>query len=283
MKELPITDPLVADALKSLLYEVSVQPKPGLVDPVSSGPHPDMDVFTFIDSALSLTEYFTACSQLGNQFTKNDLTQLFVQLRRWGLKAEQSMLTATKGVNTHKGAIFSLGIAVGAQAYRKQHNELTFTFVVQQMLVGLTQNDLQTENLKQKQSLTAGQRLYLQYGLTGIRGEAQQGFPTVTNWALPALKQATGTLNERLLDTLMVILQHSQDTNLIKRAQTPQIIPWAQQQARHFLDLGGAKTVAGKQFLQELNQAFIMKNLSLGGSADLLILTIFLALQEQIL
>ncbi|MBA1392939.1 triphosphoribosyl-dephospho-CoA synthase, partial [Lactobacillus sp. XV13L] len=235
-------------ALQSLLYEVSVQPKPGLVDPVSSGPHFDMNVFTFIKSALSLQDYFQQCESLGYKFDQKDLTQLFQQVRFVGIKAEQQMLEATGGVNTHKGAVFSLGIAVSAKAYEQKHQHQDFSAIVQQMLQDLLKDDFQVSKLQQQAHLTAGQRLYLQYGLTGIRGEAQQGFPTVTKWALPFLKKSTGTINQRLLDTLMVILLHSQDTNLIKRAQTPQVIMWAQTQARQFLNLGGAKNPAGWQF-----------------------------------
>jgi Triphosphoribosyl-dephospho-CoA synthetase len=99
-------DALVGDALRALLYEVSVNPKPGLVDPVSSGPHPDMDVFTFIDSSMSLRRYFSRCVEQGTTFQGDDLRALFLAIRPAGVEAEKAMFEATKGVNTHKGAIF---------------------------------------------------------------------------------------------------------------------------------------------------------------------------------
>jgi len=100
---------IVNHALRALLYEVTVNPKPGLVDPLSAGPHPDMNAFMFIDSALSLAPYFNACAAAGVAYTAVDLTGLFKQIRGIGVQAEQTMFAATKGVNTHKGAVFSLG------------------------------------------------------------------------------------------------------------------------------------------------------------------------------
>jgi Triphosphoribosyl-dephospho-CoA synthetase len=66
---MPTRDPAVLNATRALLYEVSVTPKPGLVDPADVGPHPDMDVFTFIDSATALEDYWTTCFALGQAFT----------------------------------------------------------------------------------------------------------------------------------------------------------------------------------------------------------------------
>ncbi|MGO3462939.1 MAG: triphosphoribosyl-dephospho-CoA synthase, partial [Lactiplantibacillus plantarum] len=94
---------IVNHALRALLYEVTVNPKPGLVDPLSAGPHPDMNAFMFIDSALSLAPYFNACAAAGVAYTAVDLTGLFKQIRGIGVQAEQTMFAATKGVNTHKG------------------------------------------------------------------------------------------------------------------------------------------------------------------------------------
>lgn len=102
---------LVSTALAAMLYEVSVNPKPGLVDPVDAGPHPDMNVFMFIDSAVSLRRYFDECVAAGEQFTGGltALPDLFQTIRPAGIEAEKDMFGATHGVNTHKGAIFFTG------------------------------------------------------------------------------------------------------------------------------------------------------------------------------
>ncbi|MBM7543628.1 triphosphoribosyl-dephospho-CoA synthase CitG [Weissella beninensis] len=278
---------IVEYAQKALLYEVSVNPKPGLVDPISNGAHQDMDVFTFINSSVSLYSYFEAASDLGLTFkgNENDLPKLFQTLRKQGQLAESTMFTATNGVNTHKGAIFSLGILVCATAYVSQHartiNITNIIDVVKRMLANLVNDDL--ANLKPNKPLTAGQQQYLKYGKTGIRGEAQAGFPTVLQFGLPMLRKSSGTINQRLLDTLMKIAQNTQDSNLIKRAHTPSITVWFSSKCQRYFELGGSKTAMGYQYLQSLDKILIAKNLSLGGSADLLILTIYLGLVEDIL
>lgn len=276
-------DTLVGDALRALLYEVSVNPKPGLVDPVSSGPHPDMNVFTFIDSSMSLRRYFSRCVEQGSAFQGEDLRALFLAIRPAGIEAEKAMFEATKGVNTHKGAIFSLGILVTADAYHADHHDFSLQKIVQLMLKDLTVNDFKGLADKTPESLTAGEKEYLTYGIKGIRGEAEAGFPTVLDIALPALRQHQGTKNQRLLDTLMTIVGNSVDTNLVKRAKTNDIVAWAHLQSERYFALGGSRTVQGMAFLDELNEIFTARNLSLGGSADLLILTIFMGLREGVI
>ncbi|WP_047998605.1 triphosphoribosyl-dephospho-CoA synthase CitG [Lactiplantibacillus herbarum] len=273
---------LPALALKSLLYEVSVTPKPGLVDPANPGPHPDMTVFTFIDSAVSLESYFEQCRQAGAEFKGTDLTVLFQQIRPAGIRAEKAMFAATKGVNTHKGAVFSLGVLVTAGAYTLATASVfdvdRLFKTVRAMLVGLVNHDLGA--IQPNQMTTAGERQYAKYGQGGIRAEAEAGYPVVADIALPFLRQQSGPLNYRLLDTLMVIAAHTTDTNLIKRAGTPDILPWMRAQTKQYFELGGSQTTAGWEFLVQLNQEFLVRNLSLGGSADLLILTIFVGLIE---
>ncbi|KRK48747.1 triphosphoribosyl-dephospho-CoA synthase [Secundilactobacillus kimchicus JCM 15530] len=275
---------IVTNAVRALLYEVSVQPKPGLVDPVSSGPHPDMDVFTFLDSSVSLTAYFKACVQTAWSFNDEaTLPTLFEQIRPLGIQAEATMFDATSGINTHKGAVFSLGIVVTATAYAESHDRQDVFKIVKEMLVGLVERDFSKVTEKAENEMTAGEREYVHFGITGIRGEAEHGYLTVTQVALPQLSTARGTLNERLLDTLMAIVGHSVDTNLVKRAGSIDIIPWANDQVSRYFLAGGSRTEAGMAYLKQLNQVFLEKNLSLGGSADLLIVTIFVALSQGII
>lgn len=102
-------------ATKALLYEVSISPKAGLVSRLSNGSHKDMDFYTFIDSVLSLSYYFSECYTYGqenNFYSPN----FFKNLRDLGKKAEKEMYQATNGVNTHKGTIFSMGILISVLA-----------------------------------------------------------------------------------------------------------------------------------------------------------------------
>lgn len=274
---------LVNDAIRSMVYEVSVNPKPGLVDPVSPGPHPDMDVFMFIDSALSLRQYFAQSVELGTSFDQADLTKMFAQLRQYGIEAEKAMFAATQGVNTHKGAVFSLGVLTCAEAYRMKHSTDDLSTIVRRMLKGLTANDYNKLQAKPVDQLTAGEKEFLRYGIKGIRGEAEAGYPTVMNIGIPALEKSTGTTMQRLMDTFMQIVAKTVDTNLVKRAGRESVIEEAHRQANHFLALGGIKTVEGREYLAWMNEEYLDKNYSLGGSADLLILTIFVGLRKGIL
>lgn len=267
---------IVQNALRALLYEVVTWPKPGLVDPISQGPHPDMNIYLFIDSSVSLTNYFKKAEQIGKQFSEVDLTVMFKELRQAGIKAEKTMFTATHGVNTHKGAIFSLGLFVCAVSYCQKHGLADEFAVVKQMTNGLVAHDLG------KKSNTAGERQFLRYGLGGVRAEAEAGYPIVRNVVLPFLAKSSGDLQTRLLDTLMKIASVNEDSNLIKRAGNPQVITWLHEQANKYLQLGGFATKEGKHFLQHLNEICLNRNYSLGGCADLLIVTIFLGLEEGV-
>lgn len=132
---------IVNNALKALLYEVIINPKPGLVDPVDNGSHNDMDVFTFVNSSLALEEYLDKAAEIGESFTGTDLTIMFNRLREKGVLAEKAMLTATQGVNTHKGAVFSLGIFVCAQSYAKRNRQNVYD-VIRSMCANLIEHDL---------------------------------------------------------------------------------------------------------------------------------------------
>ncbi|MFT8728402.1 MAG: triphosphoribosyl-dephospho-CoA synthase CitG [Liquorilactobacillus ghanensis] len=283
-------DKIIDLAQKSLLYEVTVNPKPGLVDPHNHDSHPDMDIFTFIDSSLSLRPYFCSCFDAGWNFAKKDLQELFKEIRPLGVAAEKKMFTATNGVNTHKGAIFSLGIVVTATAYVYHQNNNddvdNILKIIRDMCHDLVENDF--KNLRQLpvENLTAGQKQYLDFGLTGIRGEVQQGFPTIVKWGLPYLNKVSlnQDLNQRLLNVLLQLALHTVDSNLIKRANySKETINKAHQLINEYFEFGAEKTASGRSTFNQILAYFKQKNLSLGGTADLLIVTIFLGLLTDLL
>lgn len=266
---------VVNNALKGLLYEVSLNPKPGLVDPVSMGSHTDMNMFMFIDSSLSLKSYLDKAFKLGRNFEGSDLKLLFNALRAEGVLAEQTMFNATNNVNTHKGAIFSLGIWVTAIAYSTKDGSATMTEVrrvIQRMVEGLIEKDLASNRV----ATTAGEQQFQTYQLTGIRGEAVNGFPGVAEVAVPFLQATFGTMTQRLLDTLMKIAATLEDSTLIKRAKTPDVLAEMKEWTSIYFKLGGSHTEQGMKYLYDLDRLFIERNLSIGGSADTLILTIFI-------
>ena len=110
-------------AYQALLEEVYTVPKPGLVDPYSCGAHTDMDVQTFERSAEALYPWFVRMAYQGYQLTCTP-EDLFREIRKTGMLAEEAMYRATGHVNTHKGMIFTLGIfsaAAGRNGYFTIH------------------------------------------------------------------------------------------------------------------------------------------------------------------
>lgn len=267
---------IVENALKSLLYEVVTLPKPGLVDPLDRGSHDDMDAYTFIDSSVAMTPYLEEASNIGENFAGEDLFQMFNLLRQAGIKAEKSMLKATNGVNTHKGAIFSLGIFVCARSFAQKNSQDTFE-IIRKMCYNLVEHDLTNINKPH----TAGENQYLKYHKAGVRELAQAGYPVVEQVSLPYLENHSGTLQEKLLDTLMLLATQVDDTTFIKRAKDIHKLSWLHQAAKKYLDLGASRSQEGRDYLNELNRIFKENHYSIGGCADLLIVTIFMALEDK--
>ena len=261
-------------AVQALLYEVAVTPKPGLVDRENSGSHRDMDFFTFQASAAALYPYFCQCVKIGAETA--DAQETFRRLRLPGKMAEGEMLHATAGVNTHKGAIFSMGILCGAlgRLERQQWSDPGAVLAeCAAMTKGLVSQDY--VNLTPETAKTAGQKLYLEYGITGVRGQAEGGFPAVLNVGLPKLEAALAagkTINEGGRAALLAMLADTVDTNMIHRGGYER----AKQAAEAIGELLKVEPYPTKEALEALNEEFVRDNLSPGGTADLLALTLML-------
>lgn len=275
----PSYSKIASIAMKALLYEVSATPKPGLVDRLGSGAHSDMDYFTFIDSTISLQDTFYACVEAGAKF-KGEPKDLLKQLRPIGIEGELQMLKVTKGVNTHKGAIFSLGIICAAAGYLniQPYSMEDLCSYVKTMAVDLIQE------LKDSQMNTAGEKLYHDYGVLGIRGEVSLGFPAVRKYGLPTMKKihSEGILskNEMLIQVLISLLVHVTDSNVLSRSGLKGL-EYAQSSAKKALALGGVYTEEGWYYIVSMDQLFIDENISPGGVADLLAVTTMMYLLEN--
>lgn len=249
-------------AQRALLYEALTTPKPGLVDCENTGAHKDMDLFSFANSACALRPYFESCVRLGIENAPIN------HLQYTGRLAEADMLAAAKA-NTHKGAIFSLGIlcyAAGSCGETAATDEILrkSAEIGAHFLQQMQENPL---------ARTGGERQYLAYGLTGARGEAASGFETVRKYALPALQSALSQgkpLPQSGLYALMTLIIHVKDSNIIRRAGLD-AQQWAADEARRALE-----NDCDIAFLQDMNDRFVQKNISPGGSADLLAVTYFL-------
>ena len=255
-----------------LLQEVAVTPKPGLVDRRNTGSHRDMDYAMFQKSAYALTPYFIRCAQLGLDTRQEPPAAVFAQLRSLGRQAEETMYRATDGVNTHKGAIFCLGLlcAAAGRLPQAQRTPEAICREAGQLCAGITRElTIPTENP------TAGQRLYLAHGVTGVRGEAEGGFPTVLYVGLPVYEAALSQgkdHNDAALAALLAIIAQGTDTNLMARGGFDTARQVTQSIAQRIKN-GPYLPV---EALEILDDAFIARNLSPGGSADLLACTLFL-------
>ena len=257
-------------ACRALLYEVCVTPKPGLVDRDGNGSHSDMDIYTFLRSASALAPYFTECARTGRRTAGLAARETFAKLRLAGKMAEGVMLSATGGVNTHKGAIFSMGLVCGAagrldrDAWRSPERVLSEAAAI---VKGLSAHDF--ADLTPGNAVTHGQKLYLRHGVTGIRGEAEAGFPAVLRYGLPVLDNGLAmgkSPDEAGAAALLSMLARTVDTNMLARngGDIPESVT-AELSAT--LD---ATPYPDTETLRKLDAEFIRRNLSPGGSADLL-------------
>ena len=264
----------------ALMAEVGATPKPGLVDRHDSGAHTDMNYATFEDSTTAIVPYLTQMFERGISWESKDFNALFESIRPIGVEAEKAMFAATEGVNTHKGMIFSMGtIAAAAGLFYTRHKQFDAEKIL--MLSGYLCYDAMRKDFQKidrKNPKTNGELLYLRYSTKGIRGEAQKGFPSVRTVSLPAMRAAFlagQTENEAYLNTLLTLMANVDDTNVLSRTNTV-VQGYVKSEAAQLLKIGGASTPKGMEALKKLNQKFIHMNVSPGGCADLLAVTILL-------
>ncbi|MFT5875317.1 MAG: triphosphoribosyl-dephospho-CoA synthase [Clostridium sp.] len=281
---------IAALAQRAILYEVSTTPKPGLVDRDNSGSHKDMDFFTFMASSSVLYRGFFQCALEGLCFDDSDNTELLSKIRVHGIQCEKAMFAATNGVNTHKGIIFSVGIlsAVIGNIYKKygfKNYSMEVVFEeVKKVTKDLTLRDF--KNISNIKTLTHGERLYKEYGYKGIRGEIESGFITVQKGALQVIRNwainKQFSMNDLFLEIIINLMAEGEDTNVIIRGGIDSLLR-VKSISREFLEAGGMKQFQAKEKLENINEYFIKKNLSPGGAADLLAVSIFLGMIEGII
>jgi len=276
----PRTAPGVADffaevAYEALRVEVRLTPKPGLVDLRNNGAHADMNFTTFVASADALRPFFREFFAVGADDAGAPKTLVFARLREVGLAAERAMFAATGGVNTHKGTIFAFGLLLGAAGRLHSAGDELDADAICEEAATLVEGIVERELAPPSEPRTAGERIFRQYGLTGARGEAASGFARVREGSLCVYERALAAGRDRddaLLDALLHLLACNPDTNLAARGGL-EGLRWAQGQARRLLYAGGADLADFAARMQALDDAFILRNLSPGGSADLIAIT----------
>ncbi|KAB0566745.1 triphosphoribosyl-dephospho-CoA synthase [Pseudomonas palleroniana] len=265
LHELSLADRLADLAVDALIDEADLSPKPALVDRRGNGAHSDLHLGLMHASALSLWPMFKAMAEAAIEFDEIGLP-LREALGQIGREGEQAMLITTQGVNTHRGAIWALGLLTAAAAL--QPRAVTLTAARLALL-----NDRYAP-----QPLSHGVQVAQRYGARGAREEAQLGFPSVMQRGLPQLRtsrlQNVGEQNARL-DALLAIMTELADTCVLYRAG-PEGISAMQQGAQAVLEAGGSATLAGRRRLHELDLQLLALNASPGGAADLLAACLFI-------
>ena len=264
-------------ATKALLYEVSISPKAGLVSRLSNGSHKDMNFYTFIDSSLALHNYFLNCFDYGQEKLFS-CPNFFKDLREVGKVAEKEMYEATKGINTHKGTIFSMGILLAVLGvHLKENKEIDLKILsekIKEMCKPLLNELKDADNIS-----TYGEKAYKEYHLTGARGLAISGYEIVLLDGINKLRDFCKTLDFETACILLLFYYMSvlDDTNIVNRASIT-TLKEVQILSKELFE-ENKKTLEKeniKNSMSKLNDIFIEKNISAGGSADLLILTIFI-------
>ena len=244
---------LATDALRQ---ELDTTPKPGLVDCADSGAHSDMDYATMSRSIQAIHPYFTQLALAG--FSKT-LPQADA-LRQLGLEAEKAMLAATGGVNTHKGALFSMGLTIVAATHllfnQKSINATDLQATITQLALRFEQP-----------SGTHGHQVLAQNKVNGALASAQNGYQLLFSHWLPYYSGLNSD-PQRLHKTLLLIMSMLDDTNVAYRKGADEM-KHVKDEARALLDdFSLAK-------LSQMNSDFTARNISPGGCADMLSLTFF--------
>lgn len=257
--------------VEALIDEANLSPKPGLVDRRGNGAHHDLHLGLMHASALALWPSFKAMADAAS--AAGEITQsLRDELGRLGREGEAEMLRVTKGVNTHRGAIWALGLLGAAAALAPD------ALAPAQVALRAARIARLDDRVAPPATDSHGAQVCRRYGVHGAREEAQLAFPAVIRQALPQLARSraagAGEQNARL-DALLAIMTSLADTCVLYRAGMAGL-SCMQAGARAVLAAGGSASLAGRRRLRELEREMLRLRASPGGAADLLAATLFL-------
>ncbi|MGD0442819.1 MAG: triphosphoribosyl-dephospho-CoA synthase [Edaphobacter sp.] len=267
------TEHLAELARQALIAEAELTPKPGLVDRRGAGAHSDLSLDIMRRSASEIAPYFAAMAAAAQSMPFGQ--RLRTEVAAIGRAAESTMLQATGGSNSHKGAIWILGLLVTAAGQRIDSNPTAIAQDAGSLAC--------LPGRAQPQLVSHGDMVRARYGVTGARGEALSGFPHVIQVGLPALRAARNngcTETNSRLSALLNIMVHLEDTCVLYRGGT-EALAVAHKGASDVLLAGGPGSAAGDQAMMRLDHELFIRNISPGGSADLLAATLFLDAMEQ--
>ena len=252
-------------AVASLYKELVLYPKPGLVSLVDNGSHADMNAATFMRSLFSLRHYFARICQAGFDGAP------FATLRTLGIEAEARMMRATGGINTHRGAIFSLGL-ICAAAGRAHAERVAATPSALRAVLLIRWGDELAEHSCPGDGASHGLSVAANHAVSGAREEGALGFPSVFEIGLPALRKSLARSHDMHLariDALFALMAHVSDTNVYHRGGSDGAHT-VRKHAREFIDMGGTAHPQWRSQALASHRVFVERRLSPGGAADLL-------------
>ena len=269
-------------AASATLAEVFTAPKPGLVDRFGPGSHRDMDFCTFLLSACALAPYWPKQALTGLNGVSPG--EALLCLRKTGLEMDSAMYAATSGVNTHKGLIFALSLLLyGAGRCLFLGSDLTpenITSEASGAVRGCCDRELGSlAGGVPGRKLSSGEKIFLEHGLTGIRGEAERGFPTIMRHGVTSYKEALArgaSPNDSALFCLFNLMMHGEDTNIVARKG---FRFWKDEYPGLVMSLLRHKPPYSMEAINAFHDAdvfFSESGISPGGAADMLSCSIFL-------
>ncbi|MDE1891670.1 MAG: malonate decarboxylase holo-[acyl-carrier-protein] synthase [Betaproteobacteria bacterium] len=247
--------------LTALYDELRLCPKPGLVNPLDTGSHHDMDMHLLWRSVFALRHYFLAIIDLGQQQAPFD------KLREQGIVAENKMLARTAGVNTHRGGIFHLGLLLAARASQPATTAQKICARILELWgEELTRHQMQTRALN-----SHGQLVFKQWHRPGALEMALSGYAFVVNDALPFYRQALAQDHEFYARsrTLLFLIAYVDDSTILWRGGEGALMA-VQEEARYILKMGPMTNSKVWARWLAFHYRMINNKLSPGGSADLL-------------
>ncbi len=265
---------LIAEqAVVALLRELAAWPKPGLVSRHDSGSHTDMDAALLRTSAEALRPFFAELAWAGQD------KATMARLRAIGLRAEAAMLAATGGINTHRGAVFGLGLlcaAAGEVARMSDERAVIAPVSLGEIVARRWGGEIERGPIP---LFSHGAKALRRYGAGGARAEAAGGFRSVYEVGWPALRKGRSLQPEDrdapLVQACFALIAAVGDTNLLHRGG-PEGLRYAVHAASAFLAQGGVGTPDWRARAAAVHAAFVARRLSPGGSADLLAMTLFI-------
>lgn len=263
-------------ATQALQAELDTTPKPGLVDKDNNGAHRDMDYVLMQRSIDTLHPYFVKLALLGCA----DALPTHISIRDIGIEAEKAMLSATNGVNTHKGALFSMGLAVVAAAHEERKIAANEEQILKErnggedVLVSLqTTIKALAASFPDTNGTHGSKAKLLSKGATAIKGaldNAREGYEMLfAEWLPFYIERRKERDAHTLHKTLLRIMCDLDDTNVIYRTDLA-TAEEVKQEARALLDN------FSKAALKDMDRHYTTRNISPGGAADMLSLTVFI-------